>query len=460
MSGASPLGEGAAPAWASPADAPDVLLHDNLLLSRALEAVRRGRLEDAEALIESHSTRLTMGQVFRLYQTELETRALQLQESQLHIERSLDWFAGLFRLLPVAAVLVDKVGLICDANARALEELALAKAMRALPVPLRRLMASSDAERRLAVLLSQLQPGETVAMDDVALRTLEGQDRWADLRITQVPARSGGAEDKPLYLCVFSDRTARVETQMAREAVARAEHERDLAEAANRAKTQLLSRVSHELRTPLNAVLGFSELMLMQPSGLDPGAQSRLGHIRAAGKHLLALVDEVLLMNRADAGRMQFDLQPVELGPLVRDVLAMQEPMAAEMALSMRVEAEQRAVARADPRRTWEVLQNLVSNAIKYNRRNGQVVLRLGSDERHAWVEVADTGLGLSSEQQAHLFEPFNRLGADQMKVEGSGLGLAIARAMAHAMDGSLEVRSELGLGSTFTLRLPRSAGD
>jgi signal transduction histidine kinase len=157
---------------------------------------------------------------------------------------------------------------------------------------------------------------------------------------------------------------------------------------------------------------------------------------------------------------MQFDLQPVELGPLVRDVLAMQEPMAAEMALSMRVEAEQRAVARADPRRTWEVLQNLVSNAIKYNRRNGQVVLRLGADERHAWVEVADTGLGLSSEQQAHLFEPFNRLGADQMKVEGSGLGLAIARAMAHAMDGSLQVRSELGLGSTFTLRLPRSAGD
>jgi signal transduction histidine kinase len=138
----------------------------------------------------------------------------------------------------------------------------------------------------------------------------------------------------------------------------------------------------------------------------------------------------------------------------------MQEPMAAEMALSMRVEAEQRAVARADPRRTWEVLQNLVSNAIKYNRRNGQVVLRLGADERHAWVEVADTGLGLSSEQQAHLFEPFNRLGADQMKVEGSGLGLAIARAMAQAMDGSLEVRSELGLGSTFTLRLPRSAGD
>lgn len=437
-----------------PAHDPPDLLHGNLLLTRALDAVRAGNLEAAATILQDASTPLTLGQVFRLHQSELETRAQQLEESQQRIEQTLDWFSHLFRMLPVAAVLVDQHGLVTDANARAIDELALSMALRAVHVPLRRLIADPVAERRLGDLLTRLGEGEQASLDDLELRTLTGQPRWADLRLTCLPPRRGLDQGRQ-FLCVFNDRTARVEAQLARDAAARAEHERDVAESANQAKTALLSRVSHELRTPLNAVLGFSQLMLMNPDELDDQAQQRLRHIQAAGKHLLSLVEEVLQINRAEAGHLVMESVAVPLEPLARDVLAMHGPAAGELSLTLSLDAPGAVVARADPRRTWEVLANLVTNAIKYNRRNGWVRLTLGQRDGQACVDVADSGLGMGDEQISHLFEPFNRLGADRLKVAGHGLGLSIARSLALAMGGDIEVQSSLGHGSTFTLRLP-----
>jgi signal transduction histidine kinase len=435
-----------------------------LLVNRALAAVRRGNLEAAQELIDSAAGAMpTLGEVFRLYQTELETQALQLSDSQLRTEQTLDWFANLFRTLPVAALLVDGHGHIVDANRLALDELDLSDALRILPVPLRRLMASTNAEIRLAELLPRVVTGSTESMDDVELRTLHGRTRWADLRITQLPPREAAASGSAaVYLCVLNDRTARVEAQRAGEAAAAAEHRRDLAESANRTKSELLSRVSHELRTPLNAVIGFSHLLLMNPHlAADPESQRRLTHIRDAGQHLLALVDEVLQINRTEAGHLPLQIEAVPVTDLARGVLELHQPMADPLALTLTLDAppaEPDLCVLADARRLREVLINLVSNAIKYNRIGGWVRLTIETIGAGVRISVDDNGIGMTEAQLAHLFEPFNRLGADRLKVAGHGLGLSIARALSEAMGGSLRVSSQQGSGSSFVLELTRAA--
>jgi PAS domain S-box-containing protein len=446
------------------------LTMENLVRTRALDAIKSGDIESAQALVEAdHGRTLTLGQVFRLYQSELETQAVQLRESQLRTENTLDWFANLFRSLPVAAILVDAQGMVLDANDHALEELGMRRALRSLPVPLRRLMATADGEMRLSAMMARAAAGGTEAMDDAAMRTLDGVARWADLRLTRLPDAGGqpgaGAQAQQpsaRFLCVFNDRTARVEAQRAREKALAAEHQRDLALSASQAKTQLLSRVSHELRTPLNAVLGFSQLLLTRPDSMDEASRVQVGHIRRAGEHLLSLVDEVLQINLAESGFLSLALHPVALDAVAQEVLALQQPSAAPLALSLRLDtttgAEPSVQALGDARRVREVLVNLVSNAIKYNVPGGWVRVRVGSDAERAWVEVSDGGIGMNPEQLEHLFEPFNRLGAERLSVQGHGLGMSIARALVQAMGGTLTVLSQQGSGTRCTVSMPRAA--
>jgi PAS domain S-box-containing protein len=439
------------------------LARENMLLSRALEAVQRGDLASAEKLLEaSTDSKLTLHEVFGLYQAELQTRDEDLCQSQQRIEQSLDWFANLFRSLPVAAVLIDAPGMVVDANEYALEALGLQRVMGRLLLPLRRLLTSPEDELRWAEMLAKVAAGQAASLDEVALLTLQGNSLWVDMRANQVPPRTQDAA-APLMMCVFNDRTARVEAQRAREMAAQAEHQRDVALSASIAKTKLLSRVSHELRTPLNAVIGFSQLMLMEPGKLEADTQRKIQLISDAGHHLLSLVNEVLQINRAEAGQLVIHTKIVDLQALACDVLMLQEPMAQAMELALKMPLSQgpqpKIFAWGDPQRVREVLINLVANAIKYNRRGGSLELQVGCDESQAWIEVIDTGMGLSSEQLEHMFEPFNRLGAERSApgVEGSGLGLSIAQSLTQAMGGTLKVNSAPGVGSNFTLLLPKA---
>jgi signal transduction histidine kinase/CheY-like chemotaxis protein len=233
---------------------------------------------------------------------------------------------------------------------------------------------------------------------------------------------------------------------------------RDEAVQATQSKNAFLSRTSHELRTPLNAILGFAQLLEM--SDLRVEDRDSAEHILKAGRHLLALINEVLDIARIEAGELSLSLEPVPLAPLTTEVATLMLPLAATRSIAIEHHCGPGALtALADRQRLAQVLLNLVSNAVKYNRDGGVVAVNCRAvDDKSTEITVADTGPGLSDEDARRIFLPFERLGAEQSDVEGTGIGLALARALTEAMNGRLTVTSELGRGSTFSVILPRTS--
>ena len=231
------------------------------------------------------------------------------------------------------------------------------------------------------------------------------------------------------------------------------------AERASQAKTEFMARISHELRTPLNAVLGFAQLIEHDgASSLPPAQLERVAHIRSAGEHLMALIGDVLDLSATEDGTLQVSIEPVDIDALLGDVMQWVAAPAQRARVSLHLERSGGRV-QADPRRLRQVLSNLLSNAVKYNRAGGDVWLSAHSasrDGRPSWaVSVRDNGRGLSRDQRAHLFESFNRLGAEHEGIEGMGIGLTIVRQLAELMGGCVDVHSEAGRGSEFVVWLP-----
>lgn len=219
---------------------------------------------------------------------------------------------------------------------------------------------------------------------------------------------------------------------------------------------EALSRASHELRTPLNAILGFGQLLALDP--LSDAQRHSVEQIIAGGRHLLSLVEDLLDLSAV----RDLSVCPVELTEEIAHVVALCRPLAAERSLTMHVEhpdpTDPALAADADPRRLKQILLNLISNAVKYNRPGGSLTISAQPDgDEHVSITVTDTGRGLTEAELACLFVPFERLGAASRGIEGNGLGLALSRALAEAMGGTIEVDSTPGEGSSFTLRLPAS---
>jgi signal transduction histidine kinase len=232
--------------------------------------------------------------------------------------------------------------------------------------------------------------------------------------------------------------------------------ERAELERSTRAKTEFISRVSHELRTPLNAILGFGQVL--EVDALTDRQRNSVDQIMKGGRHLLELVNDLLEIARIEAGELSVTLAPVDVARAVHDIVLLVEPLAGERSVTLSSTTCDPAppCALADEQRLKQVLLNLISNAIKYNREGGRVDIEVEhlANDRIA-LRVADTGQGIAADDIELLFSPFERLGAEQTMVEGTGLGLALSRLMVEAMHGSLEVTSEPGVGSTFTLQLP-----
>lgn len=229
------------------------------------------------------------------------------------------------------------------------------------------------------------------------------------------------------------------------------------AEAASHAKSDFLSRMSHELRTPLNAVIGFAQILQLDTGNpLRDAQKTKVELIERAGEHLLAMISDVLDLSRIESGSMTLSLEPLDVSSTMKEALA----FASDAAHKAQVELVPPLLGkglfvRADRLRLRQVLINLLTNAIKYNHVGGKVRSRLWLDGQRVMIDISDTGPGLTAEQQSHLFEPFNRLGAESSGVEGTGIGLVIVRHLVQLMGGNIGVSSQVGHGAHFVIDLP-----
>jgi PAS domain S-box-containing protein len=287
---------------------------------------------------------------------------------------------------------------------------------------------------------------------EATARTAGG--RILDLVVAVSPIRDTEGAPRALSVNVL-DVTGRRAAERERRRRAQAELARAAAEAANRAKTDFVSALGHELRTPLQAITGFTELL--GTLELDAGRRAAaLTHISAAAGHILTMVNEVLDVARIEARALPLTLVDVELEPVVAGVLAMVQPLAAAERVTLHPAAARPVRVRADERRVTQVLLNLVTNAIRYNRADGGTVrVDWEVDGDEVRIDVRDSGPGIPTEHLGRLFTPFDRLGRDSE--EGVGLGLPLARGLTEAMGGTLDVHSQVGAGTTVTVALPLS---
>ena len=304
--------------------------------------------------------------------------------------------------------------------------------------------------------LEQLVAGDLPSLS-IQLRGLhaKGDDLLLSLCATQVCDASGKSG---FVVAVIEDITARKKAEAAMLAA-------QAAERANMAKTQFLSHMSHELRTPLNSVVGFSQLLQLDRSQpLSATQRAHAGHIESAGTHLLSMINDLLDMSRIESGTVSMSLESVDLRQAIEEATSLVSKAATDSGLRVQVDLPRDGVSErveADRLRLRQVLVNLLSNAIKYNRRGGgiSVLAGPGPNAGEMAISVKDTGQGMTPEQMGHLFEPFNRLGAERTHIEGTGIGLMITRGLVELMDGRLQVTSEVGVGSSFTVVLKLSVG-
>jgi two-component system NtrC family sensor kinase len=249
-----------------------------------------------------------------------------------------------------------------------------------------------------------------------------------------------------------------IESRKATEAALRVA--RDIAESTARAKDELLAGMSHELRTPLNAVIGLSSILHRELHGpLTDKQRAYVEQIENSGRHLLAVINGILDLAKAEASKLTVDLRPADVGEIIRDAVGLSGDLAVGKGLTVtRDPADGLPDVEADPVRARQVLLNLLSNAVKFTPSGGRVAVRAAV--RGPWVDVsvADTGIGIAADDLERIFEPFEQADSSLARhYEGTGLGLALSRSLMELMGGTLAVRSEPGHGAEFTASFRRA---
>jgi signal transduction histidine kinase len=228
-------------------------------------------------------------------------------------------------------------------------------------------------------------------------------------------------------------------------------------EAASRHKSEFLANMSHELRTPLNAIIGFSEVLAQGMFGEINAKQTEyLQDILESGRHLLSLINDILDLSKIEAGRMELELSAFDLPQAIQNALTLVRERALRREIALQHAIDDRVASiRADERKVKQVLLNLLSNAIKFTPEGGGIEVRAAPVDGMVEVSVTDTGVGIAPEDQETVFEEFRQVGTADRKAEGTGLGLALSRKFVELHGGRIWVKSQVGVGSTFTFTLP-----
>lgn len=320
-----------------------------------------------------------------------------------------------------------------------------------------------DYSRR-AVKLSNDEVGTLVESFNDMLAEIERQIRGNDVALqtlaTEVHERRA-AEAKVTELNVELEQRVRERTAQLEASNRELELATQAAERANRAKSEFLSSMSHELRTPLNAVIGFGQLLAADNDSLAPAKRKQFAeYILNSGSHLLSLINEVLDLARIEASNLKLFMEAVALSDVLEECRAMVEPRAQQRSVVLTVSPADGLTVEADRTRLKQVLLNLMSNAVKYNRPGGAVAIEGAGIGDAVRVSVRDTGQGLDADQLAAMYQPFNRLGQEGGTEEGSGIGLVVTKRLVEHMGGTIGVESTPGVGSVFWFELKAASVD
>lgn len=397
-----------------------------------------GRARRIEAIVQDRTVAL---------QREIAER----ERTEAELRESEQRFRNILNNVPIGVVYTDLQGRIkqvnprfCELTGHPAEELAQRDVS---------LMTHPDDRMEDETLIRQLVAGD-IPMFRRQSRyvTRDGRTVWVQSVVSLLRSPSG---EPARIVAVVEDITEHLR-------LAEAERARSLAEAANLAKSEFLSRMSHELRTPLNAMLGFAQLMeLDQRHPLPESHRPWVAQIQSAGWHLLEMINDVLDLSRIEAGTLSLQIQTLDLRQVLAATLSLVERDAERRDIAITQDLSGAAMrVRGDATRVKQILTNLLSNAVKYNADSGRIHIAARVQQRDTVeIVVTDTGLGMTEAQLAQLFQPFNRLGRERSGQEGTGIGLVISQRLAELMGGSLRAMSTAGEGSSFILTLPR-AGD
>jgi PAS domain S-box-containing protein len=404
-----------------------------------------GRARRIEAAVVERTAEL------QLRSTELQAEVAQRQRTALALRESQQRLRNILDHAPIGVAYTDTEGRIREANPY-LRELLGTTSARLTGVPMARLLHPDDREAEAQARACLLE-GE-VPMARARLRCKAADGRLIATRASISVLRSAKGDQPRRMVWVIEDITEHL-------ALEEAQRAREGAEAANQAKSEFLSRMSHELRTPLNALLGFTQLLeLDRKQALAPHQLDWTAQMRQAGWHLLHMINDTLDLARIESGHVELEPRTLDLSELVgaAQVLVQQAAEKRRIRIEVHLGLGAQAVI-GDATRVKQILTNLLSNAVKYNVEGGSVIVASRmADEGRIALDVIDTGAGMNPQQVAQLFQPFNRLGQAGGPVEGTGIGLVISLRLAELMGGTLHARSAVGMGSTFTLELPRAA--
>lgn len=368
------------------------------------------------------------------------------EQAEAAMRESEQRFRNIFNTVPIGIVYTDLKGRLQHVNPH-FGTLTGYSGDELLRMDLDDYVHPDDAGRAMRVVAGLLKGDFPMHRGHLRLSRKDGETVWVAATVTLLRDHEGAPRR---LVGVMEDITEHLR-------LVEAERAREQAESANQAKSEFLSRMSHELRTPLNAMLGFAQLLeLDQRHPLAPGQRPWVAQIQQAGWHLLDMINDVLDLSRIESGNVRLQLENLDLEALVEASLSLVQRDAARRRITVRRDFGAGAAAVVgDVTRVKQILINLLSNGVKYNTEGGEIRIGTRREGLQVALTVSDTGLGMTPEQMAELFQPFNRLGRERSGLEGTGIGLVISQRLAELMGGSLHAESIAGEGSAFVLALP-----